>query len=53
MGLACSAAVSKALGGDIILKKSKKGLTSFAFKIPVIQIFRPAETNIEAIVRNL
>ena len=38
MGLACSAAISKALGGDIILKKSKRGLTSFAFKIPVIKI---------------
>ena len=38
MGLACSDAISKALGGDIILKKSKRGLTSFAFKIPVVKI---------------
>lgn len=36
MGLACSSAISRALGGDIKLKKSKKGLTSFAFKIPVL-----------------
>jgi K+-sensing histidine kinase KdpD len=51
MGLACSSAISGALGGDITLKKSKRGLTSFAFKIPVLQIFRPEEHN--AIVRVL
>ena len=38
MGLACSASISRALGGDITLKKSKRGLTSFAFKIPVIKM---------------
>jgi hypothetical protein len=38
MGLACSSAISGALGGDITLKKSEKGLTSFAFKIPVIKL---------------
>ena len=36
MGLACSYGISSALGGDITLKKSKKGLTSFAFRIPVL-----------------
>lgn len=52
MGLACSSAISKALGGDITLKKSKRGLTSFAFKIPVLQIFRPEEQKFEAASRN-
>ena len=50
MGLACSSAVSGALGGDITLKKSKKGLKAFAFKIPVLQIFRPEEQKIEVVV---
>ena len=35
IGLACSDAVSKALNGDITIKKSTRGLTVFAFKIPV------------------
>jgi K+-sensing histidine kinase KdpD len=35
MGLACSSAIASALGGDITLKKSNRGLTAFAFKIPV------------------
>jgi signal transduction histidine kinase len=35
MGLACSSAIAGALGGDITLKKSVKGFTAFAFKIPV------------------
>jgi K+-sensing histidine kinase KdpD len=35
MGLACSSAIASALGGDITLKKSIRGLTAFAFKIPV------------------
>ena len=43
MGLACSSAIAKALGGDITLKKSKEGISSFAFKIPVLQIFRQRE----------
>ena len=38
MGLACSSAIIRALDGDITLKKSKRGLTSFAFKIPVNKI---------------
>ena len=40
MGLACSSSISTGLGGDITLKKSEKGLTSFAFKIPVLKIKR-------------
>jgi K+-sensing histidine kinase KdpD len=35
MGLACSEAISSALGGDIIIQQSKRGLTVFAFKFPV------------------
>jgi signal transduction histidine kinase len=35
IGLACSNSISKALNGDITVKKSKRGLTAFAFKIPV------------------
>jgi sensor histidine kinase regulating citrate/malate metabolism len=35
MGLACSHAIVKEMGGDIILKESKKGLTVFGFKMPV------------------
>jgi sensor histidine kinase regulating citrate/malate metabolism len=35
MGLACSEQISSALDGDIAIKESKKGLTVFAFKIPV------------------
>ena len=41
MGLACSSAIVRALGGDITLKKSEKGLTSFAFKFPVLKKFNP------------
>ena len=43
MGLACSSTIARALGGDITLKKSKEGISSFAFKIPVLQIFRQEE----------
>lgn len=35
MGLACSEAISSAINGDIIIKHSRRGLTVFAFKIPV------------------
>jgi hypothetical protein len=35
MGLSCSSAIVKAMGGDIILKESRKGFTNFAFKLPV------------------
>ena len=35
MGLACSLSIVQQLGGDITLKKSKRGLTIFAFKLPV------------------
>ena len=35
MGLSCSYTIVKKLGGDITLKKSKRGLTIFSFKIPV------------------
>jgi signal transduction histidine kinase len=35
MGLACSEAISTALEGDITIKQSRRGLTVFAFKIPV------------------
>jgi K+-sensing histidine kinase KdpD len=35
MGLACSKALSKGMGGDIAVKHSEKMLTIFAFKIPV------------------
>ena len=52
MGLACSSVISKALGGDITLIKSKKGLTSFAFKIPVLQIFKPDVNDGIVMVRN-
>jgi hypothetical protein len=43
MGLACSHSISCALGGDITLKKSEKGLTSFAFKIPVTHLVDDGE----------
>lgn len=36
MGLACSHKIVQKMGGDIILKESKRGLTVFGFKIPVI-----------------
>ena len=36
IGLACSNSISKALDGDITIKKSKKGHTVFGFKIPVL-----------------
>jgi hypothetical protein len=35
MGLACSYAIVKKLGGDITIKESRIGLTIVAFKIPV------------------
>jgi sensor histidine kinase regulating citrate/malate metabolism len=35
MGLACSLAIAKKLGGDITLKESQRGFTVFAFQIPV------------------
>lgn len=35
IGLACSDSISKACSGDITIKKSRRGLTVFAFKIPV------------------
>lgn len=35
MGLACSEAISSAINGDITIKHSRRGLTVFAFKIPV------------------
>ena len=35
MGLACSEAISGALHGDIKISQSQRGLTVFAFKIPV------------------
>lgn len=38
MGLTCSSAIACALGGDITLKKSVRGFTSFAFKIPVKKV---------------
>jgi len=36
IGLACSNSISKALEGDITIKKSRRGLTVFGFKIPVL-----------------
>jgi len=36
MGLACSKEIVNKLGGDIILKESQRGLTVFAFKLPVM-----------------
>ena len=35
LGLSCSREISKKLGGDMKLKHSQRGLTSFAFKFPV------------------
>jgi K+-sensing histidine kinase KdpD len=35
IGLACSKSIVQGMNGDIIVKKSKKGLTVFGFKIPV------------------
>ena len=35
IGLACSKEICKAMGGDIVLKTSQKGLTAFSFKIPI------------------
>jgi hypothetical protein len=35
MGLACSETITRALGGDIIISQSQRGLTVFAFKFPV------------------
>jgi signal transduction histidine kinase len=36
LGLSCSREISRKLGGDMKLKRSKKGLTSFVFKFPVV-----------------
>ena len=35
MGLACSKAISKAMGGDLMIKQSQRNLSVFGFKIPV------------------
>ena len=35
LGLTCSREISRKLGGDMKLKRSQKGLTSFVFKFPV------------------
>jgi C4-dicarboxylate-specific signal transduction histidine kinase len=35
LGLACSKSIANKMGGDIKLKMSKKGISVFAFKIPV------------------
>lgn len=35
IGLACSKDICKRMGGDIVLKASREGLTAFAFKIPI------------------
>ena len=35
MGLACSKQIAISVGGDITIKESQRGLTIFAFKIPV------------------
>ena len=35
LGLTCSREISRKLGGDMKLKCSQKGLTSFVFKFPV------------------
>ena len=35
MGLACSSSIAQALKGDVAIKRSRKGFTHFAFKIPV------------------
>ena len=35
MGLTCSQAIVRQMGGDITIKQSNRGLTVFAFKIPV------------------
>ena len=35
MGLACSKTITKSLMGDIKINHSRKGFTSFKFKIPV------------------
>jgi K+-sensing histidine kinase KdpD len=36
LGLSCSKEICKHMGGDMRLKESKKGLTVFTFKIPVL-----------------
>ena len=36
MGLACSYSICKELGGDLTIKESKRGLTIFGFKLPVL-----------------
>jgi signal transduction histidine kinase len=35
MGLGCSEQIVSKIGGDITVKSSKRGLTVFAFKLPV------------------
>lgn len=35
MGLGCSQQIIASLGGDITIKQSQRGLTIFAFKVPV------------------
>ena len=52
MGLACSRSIAKEMGGDIVLKESKKGLTVFAFKIPVKVEEPNQEQNIESNLPN-
>lgn len=36
MGLTCSQAIARKMGGDITIKQSNRGLTEFAFKVPVL-----------------
>lgn len=45
MGLACSKSIVNEMKGDIKIKKSKRGLTVFSFKFPVI--IKPLEPKIE------
>lgn len=35
MGLACSKEICNKLGGDITIVESQRGLTVFAFKLPI------------------
>ena len=42
IGLACSRDICMKMNGDIVLKTSRKGLTAFAFKIP-IKVIRPQQ----------
>ena len=44
LGLSCSQTIARKLGGDIQLKESRKGLTVFAFKIPMkLTLIDPGE----------